>query len=112
MTAELTSRLDGVTTRHLGAPAGARAPVAQKLRPGVVSAREHLGQRLPDLCAKESRNRHWTQADLDAVQTLLDLPAAREQIALARIEGIASTSTGYAENYKRITELARKGLGL
>jgi hypothetical protein len=79
-------------------------------RAGIFTALEHLGQRVPTLAATESRNRHWTVADLEAVALLIDSPASREQIALARIEGVA-TNGGFGD-MKHIRQIARRALGL
>lgn len=81
--------------------------------PGIASAYEHLGARLPEIAKADSRHRpHWTQADIDAVAALLQLPASREQIALARIEGLTTYHDYSQDSRKRIHVITRKALGL
>lgn len=80
---------------------------------GVVAALEHLSVRIPALCSTQSNNRHWTREDLAAVALLIDRPASREQIALARVEGICFDETMlHGTEIRRIESIARRALGL
>lgn len=65
---------------------------------------------------KRDASRHlpaWTERDIEAVTVLLAVPAPTEQIALARIEGLASFPD-YEASRKllRIQTIARRGLGI
>lgn len=82
----------------------------------IAEALLHLRQRAAVVASKDSRHRpHWTAADLEAVLVLVDRPAASEQIALARIEGVTAVVNGYADNKQAIDlvhRISRKALGL
>lgn len=84
---------------------------------GIVAAYAYLGERVPQIAKRESRHRPaWTIADLEAVTLLLDAPARREQIALARIEGTARFVSKYGQDETNALEavriIARQALGL
>jgi hypothetical protein len=82
-------------------------------RVDLASAIRHLRARLAQADSADSRHRpHWTQADMDAVAALVDIPAAAEQIALARIEGRSANGTLYRDDVRIIHNLARRALGL
>lgn len=80
-----------------------------------AEALNHLAGRIEGMAGKDSRHTpHWNQSDQDAVKRLLDRPAAREQVALARIEGLTNVYPSYDEA-KRLTivnVIARRVLGL
>lgn len=72
---------------------GARVDIADAIR--------HLRARVAKIETADSRHRpHWTQADLDAVAALVDIPASAEQIALARIEGITWNGNSYEDAHQ------------
>lgn len=73
----------------------------------------YLRSRAAHVAARDSQHRpHWTADDLEAVLRLIERPAASsEQIALARIEGIASS--GYTPSaLPAIRAISIKALGL
>lgn len=78
---------------------------------------DYLRERCAKIATYDSRHLpHWTQADLEAVlQLLARRPAAQEQIALGRIEGIASENDGHyatGQAWRRTRAIARAALGL
>ena len=75
----------------------------------AVEATLHLRERMK-VVGDATKQPHWTKADAAAVTVLLDRPAAPEQIALARIEGM--TQNGYGVDTKRINRISRTVLGL
>lgn len=81
---------------------------------GILGALDHLQARLSVCKGADSRHRpHWTEADMQAVAAVIDRAAAREQLALARIEGLtAFTRYQEDETLGRIRVIARKALGL
>jgi len=84
----------------------------QPARPlNAVEAVLHLRERMKAV-GDASKQPHWTKADAAAVTILLDLPARPEQIALARIEGIARNSGYVPDNLRTIYSIAAKALGL
>lgn len=80
----------------------------------ILAALDHFDERLPIIAATDSRHRpHWTTGDIAAAAALLVRPASREQIALARIEGLTSF-VGYGNNkseLERVHRIARGALG-
>ena len=82
-------------------------------RMDIASATRHLRARLAQADAADSRHRpHWAQVDMDAVAALVDIPAAAEQIALARIEGRSANGPLFSTEARIIHNIARRALGL
>lgn len=78
---------------------------------------DYLRERCAKIATYDSRHLpHWTQADLEAVlQLLARRPAAQEQIALGRIEGIAGEHDGNYTNggrWRHVRNIARAALDL
>jgi hypothetical protein len=81
--------------------------------PDIATALFHLRARLREAEIAPSRHRpHWTLDDMHAISALVDLPAAAEQIALARIEGMTFNTAYAPDTVERIRIIARKALGL
>lgn len=81
------------------------------------TAGKHLAERLEAMRGKDSRHTpHWNDRDQEAVKRLLDRPATREQIALARIEGITNIVSQFGsdgqDRCERVSIIARAALGL
>ena len=80
----------------------------------IASALLHLRRRLREAELAPSKSRpHWSLEDMRAISALIEIPAAAEQIALARIEGLVAFSRPYDANViKRVYAISRRALGL
>ena len=98
-----------MTDRRVARLVGAVADIS-----GIVGALDHLQARLAVCEGTDSRHRpHWTEADMEAVAVVIDRAATREQIALARIEGLSTETLFHeAERLTCIHRIARRALGI
>lgn len=79
-----------------------------------AQAFEHLSARLDAMSGKDTRHTpHWNDRDQQAVWMLLEKPASRAEIALARIEGITfGEGTLYTVATTHIHRICRRALEL